>query len=169
MPIPKTRIELTDLVTTNFMKLRGELDRGGPSLGRVACVDDWSVKDVLAVRAWWTANVIDWIETGRRGETPVTPAEGYAWSDTPRLNADIVEAARDESYSSIRARLERGFKRVLATIDALDDDELLGVGVYEWAGKWPVSRWISINTQRQYETAHTFIRRAMREQSREQE
>ena len=29
-------------------------------------------------------------------------------------------------------------------IDALDDRELLEVGVFDWAGKWPISRWISL-------------------------
>jgi hypothetical protein len=52
---------------------------------------------------------------------------------------------------------------VLATIDGLDDTQLLEVGVFEWAGRYPISRWISLNTARQYTTARTFIRRALRE------
>lgn len=163
MAIPKTRAELTDLTRSTFDKLQAELEAAGPRVGSLSCVDDWTVKDLLAVRAWWTENVIDWIETGRRGETPITPAEGYRWNETPRLNADVVKAARRESYRSVRARLELGFERVMRTIDALDDTELLGVGVYSWAGKYPISRWISINTARQYTTARTFIRRALRE------
>lgn len=162
MPIPKTRKELVDLVTTSFTKLREELDNAGPGSADLPCVDDWSVKDVLAVRAWWTESVVDWIEAGQRGESPTTPAPGYRWNETPRLNADLVQAAREESYQTIRARLESGFERVLATIDALDDSELLHVGAFRWAGKWPISRWISINTARQYTTARAFIRQALR-------
>jgi len=162
MPIPKTRDELTELVTTSFAKLRTELDNGGPALAELPCVDNWTVKDLLAVRAWWTHSVVDWIEAGRRGETPTTPAKGYSWKETPRLNADLVQAARHKSYQTIRARLERGVARVLSMIEALDDTELLEVGGFDWAGKWPISRWISINTARQYATARTFIRRALR-------
>jgi hypothetical protein len=162
MPIPKTRKELTELVATSFGKLRTEIDNGGPSLAELPCVDNWSVKDLLAVRAWWTESVVDWIEAGRRGETPTTPAPGYGWRETPRLNTDIVQAARRQSYRTLRTRLERGTARVLATIDALDNTELLEVGVFDWAGNWPISRWISINTARQYATARTFIRRALR-------
>ena len=163
MAIPNTRGELRDLTCSTFEKLRAELEAAGPRAGSLCCVDDWSVKDLLAVRAWWTESVIDWIEAGRRGETPITPAEGYRWNETPRLNADVVKAARRESYRSVRARLERGFERVIRTIDALDDTELLGIGVFAWAGKYAISRWISINTARQYTTARTFIRRALRE------
>lgn len=163
MPIPKTRSELTDLTRSTFDKLMTELDDGGPRLGSRPCVDDWTVKDLLAVRAWWTEHVVDWIEAGKRGERPVTPAAGYRWNETPRLNADVVKATRHESYKSIRKRLELGFERVMSTIDVLDDTELLEVGVFPWAGKYPISRWISLNTARQYTTARTFIRRAPRD------
>ena len=162
MAIPSTRAELTDLVRSTFEKLQAELDAAGPTAGKLPCVDDWTVKDLLAVRAWWTENVIDWVDAGRRGEVPILPAEGYRWSETPRLNADVVKRTRRESYRSIRTRLARGFQRVMHTIDSLDDQELLGVGVFPWAGKYPISRWISINTARQYSTARTFVRRALR-------
>ena len=160
MPIPKSRAELTDLVTASFEKLRTELDELDPTLAENPCVDDWTIRDLLAVRAWWTESVAEWIEAGRRGETPITPAEGYRWHETPRLNAMLVRKARDQSYRTIRQRLERGEKRVLDIIDALDDRELLEVGVFKWAGKWPIARWISLNTARQYTTARTLIRQA---------
>jgi hypothetical protein len=166
MPIPKTRDELTELVESSWEKLRRELDEAGPKVAQLNCVDDWTVKDLLAVRAWWTESVLDWIDAGRRGESPTLPAPGYSWRETPRLNADIVEAARSEPFRAIRDRLEKGFSRVLATIDALDDTELLQVGIFDWADKWPVARWISVNTARQYTTARTFIRRALRERER---
>ena len=132
-------------------------------MGNLPCVDGWTVKDLLAVRVWWTENVVGWIETGRSGEVPITPAAGYKWQETPRLNADIVRAAQRESYRSIRKRLERGFAKVLDLIDELSDTELLEVGTFPWAGKYPISRWISLNTVRQYTTARTFVRRAIRE------
>jgi hypothetical protein len=163
MPIPKTRAELVDLTRTSFEQLSAELDAAAEDLGGLHCVDDWTVKDLLAVRTWWTEHVIGWVEAGRRGENPVTPAEDYKWNETPRLNADIVIAARGESYASIRSRLEKGYAGVMQTIDSLNDRQLLEAGTFEWAGKYPISRWISINTARQYTTARTFIRRALRE------
>jgi len=165
MPIPKTRAELTEQLLSTFGKLQLELDTGGPGLGNTLCIDDWTVKDLLAVRVWWTENVVAWIEMGRAGEIPVTPAQGYKWNETPRLNADIVKASQAEPYPSVQKRLERGFAQVVNLIDELNDRELLEVGIFPWAGKYPVSRWISINTVRQYTTARTFIRRAIRQHS----
>lgn len=165
MPIPSTRAELIDLTRSSFEKLRSELESAGAGLGRLHCVDDWSVKDLLVVRAWWTERVVDWIEAGRQDEAPVTPAEGYSWRETPRLNADVVRAARGDSYAAVRTRLDRGFERAMGTIERLDDRELLDVGVFAWAGNYPLARWISINTARQYTTARTLIRRASRAQN----
>ena len=159
MPIPLTRQELTDAVANSYEKLSAELDRVNPELETAVCVDDWSVKDVLAVREWWTRKIVDWIEAGQQGKTPTTPARGYSWRDTPRLNADICKKCERRSFQATRKRLARGVQRVLATIDALTERELLEPGVFDWAGKWPISRWISINTARQYTTARTYIRR----------
>ena len=163
MPIPKSRADLRESVQTTYVKLAAELDVAGPRAGSLPCVDDWTIKDLLAVRLWWTEQVVAWIEAGRRGETPVTPAEGYRWKETPRLNADIVRRSRRQSYRSIREQLQRGYEQVVSTIDELNDRELLDVGVFAWAGKYPVARWLSINTARQYTTARTFVRRARKD------
>jgi hypothetical protein len=137
------------------------LDKSGDSAGDLPCVDSWSIKDLLAVRAWWSERVVDWIEVGRVGGTLVLPAPGYKWTETPRLNAGIVSVCGPEPYESIRGRLRAAFQRVVAQIDSLTDRELFEVRVFPWAGKWPLSRWLSVNTARQYSTATALIRRAM--------
>ena len=53
MPIPRTRTELVKQITTTYEQLQVELERVGPREARLPCVDDWTVKDLLAVRAWW--------------------------------------------------------------------------------------------------------------------
>jgi hypothetical protein len=162
MPIPKTREELADLLADTYARLAAELDSAGSGVALLPCVDDWTVKELLAVRAWWSEAVVGWIEAGRRGERPVTPAPGFGWSETPRLNREIARASRDEPWASVRGRLEAGYRRAVATVRALDDEELLAVGAFPWAGRWPLARWLSINTARQYTTARTFVRRALR-------
>lgn len=160
--IPDSREHLLEMVQSTYTKLADELAGGGPGLGELHCVDDWNVKDLLAVRAWWTESVVRWIHEGRHADSLDLPAPGYGWSETPRLNNAIVRGARSEPYEEIVARLQRGYRRVLATIDELEDRELLTPGVFPWAGKYPIAGWLSLNTSRQYATARTFIRRAMR-------
>lgn len=163
MPIPKTRPELLTQIETSFQKLCEDLDRLGPQHADRVCVDDWSVRELLAVRAWWTASVVDWVRRGREGEELDLPAPGYGWSETPRLNADIIEEAAGQSYGQLRDRLEDGVARLLSTVADLDDTQLLTVGVFPWAGKWPIARWLSLNTIRQYTTARSYVRKVLRE------
>lgn len=161
--IPSTRAELVRLLTDSWTGLDDEIRRAGPALADIVCVDDWTGRELLAIRAWWSNAVVDWIEAGRRGEHREIPAPGYRWSETPRLNADIAASARTEDWNAILQRLEAGFEAVRRTIASLTDEELLDTGVYAWAGKWPLARWISINTARQFTTARSYIRRALRD------
>jgi hypothetical protein len=162
VPIPKTRSELIKQISSTYEQLQVELERVGPQEAKLLCVDDWSIKDLLAVRVWWVESLLKWIELGKRGQHPLTPAPGYKWKETPRLNADIVHAARKESYRRVRARLDQSHKRTLATIERLSEKELMRKGAFEWTGTLPLFRWISINTARQYTTARTYVRRALR-------
>ncbi|NNF04413.1 MAG: ClbS/DfsB family four-helix bundle protein, partial [Rhodothermales bacterium] len=120
------------------------------------------IKQVLAIRAWWSEKVVEWVVAGRIGLRPDLPAPGFKWNETPRLNTSIALAASEQDFAGVRARLVKAYEHVMALIDELDDRELLEAGVFAWAGKWPVSRWLSINTARQYKTAGDYIRRARR-------
>ena len=163
MPIPTTRLELLHQLHESFDKLDAELVAGGPEVALLPTRTGWTVKELLAVRAWWSKSVVDWIEAGRRGRMPVTPKQGYGWRDTPRLNAEIVSDSKSRSYRSICSSLRRNHTRALTTIGSLDDRQLLSAGVYAWADKWPISRWLSVNTARQYVTARTEVRWALRQ------
>jgi len=163
MPIPKTRAELITQLETSYGKLQSEIEQGGRRLSSVHSIDDWTVKELLSVRAWWTENVVKWVVEWRTGRSPVTPAPGYRWNETPRLNNDIAKRAKRASYVAVCARLDNGFSNVMKLVDTLSDHELLDTGVFPGAGRYPVRRWISINTIRQYTTARSFIRRAVHE------
>jgi len=110
MPTPATRNELVDQVEASFQKLDAELQDVDAELANEICVDDWSIKDLLAVRLWWTRNVLNWIDKGKHGEVPVTPAKGYRWNETPRLNAFIVEKSRGRRFKSIVMDLHRQYQ-----------------------------------------------------------
>jgi len=162
MAIPATRAQLVAAVRESYAKLAEELHDAGARAGSVVCEGEWTVRDVLVVRAWWTERVVSWIESGLAGESVTLPADGYGWADTPKLNDEVVRKARRESYRSVQARLEVGCARVLEVVGGLTDRQLLRVGVFDWSGKWAVLRWVSVNTATQYVSARKMIRRALR-------
>lgn len=162
MPIPTTRQELIDTVSLEVSKLDDELQSGGRQLGNLHCIDEWNVKQLLAIRAWWSGALTDWIHAGLNGESPVTPAPGFSWKQTPELNSKIASRAKKKSYTAILSDLRIQQRRVLGAIDDLDDHQLLERGAFDWAGTMPLIRWIAINSARQYQTARQLIRKAKR-------
>lgn len=163
MPIPQSRTDLIELIRRSSERLFSDLDRVDASTSSLRCTDDWTIRELIAVRVWWTESVLQWIDRGQRGESQELPAPGYSWSETPRLNNDVVEASRGESLEVLRERLAEAVTRVLLRVDSLNDTDLLALHQFEWAGDWPVLRWISVNTATQYASARTLIRRALRD------
>lgn len=165
MPIPKTREELVDSLHETFARLQTELEALPEQAECYLCADEWTIRDLVCVRLWWSQAVLSWIRAGQRGKQPATPAPGFNWSQTPALNEQIIRES-DKGLPELIQDLERTFKSILGVIGELDDTELLTVGVFEWAGKHPISRWVSLNTTRQYTTARTLIRRAVRKHAK---
>ena len=161
--IPKNRIDLIDLIQINFQKLDEELKHSDSEIQNSYIEGDWTVKELLAIRCWWTEAVIKWVKSGQNGRVPVTPTREYSWKETPKLNQEIAANSKSVPYETIRKKLRRSYLNLFKLIDSLDDRELLDKGVFEWAGdSWPISRWISVNTARQYATARSYVRKIKR-------
>ncbi len=163
MAIPKTRDELGSAMETAYAKLCADLDRLTAGQSREVCVDDWTVVDVLTVRTWWGNAVVGWIDAGRRGEVPQTPAPGFGWKDTPRLNAGVIaDAPKRRSWKRVRSDFEASHDAVVAALARLSDAELEAPGQFEWAGRWPVLRWVSVATTTGYASSRKYVRALLR-------
>ncbi|WP_420549082.1 ClbS/DfsB family four-helix bundle protein [Curvivirga sp.] len=160
--IPKNRSHLIELIEGNFAKLSVELDTLTNEDAQLIVEEDISIKDILAVRLWWCEATLMWISVGRDGGTCELPAEEYSWQQTPALNKHIAEQAVTVSIEDLIGDLKQGVKEVLRVIDTLTEAELCDVGMFKWAGKWPVMRWVSVNTSSQFDSARKMIRRAKR-------
>ena len=51
MPIPTSRKQLVEMVESSFKRLDLELRGAGRKIGELECTDNWTIKDLLAVRA----------------------------------------------------------------------------------------------------------------------
>ena len=160
--IPKNRQHLIELVEQNFAKLAQQVRLLDFDNANRVCVDELTIKDILAIRLWWCKAVCDWIEAGRKGIEIALPAEGYTWQQTPALNADIAENSQEIPYNQIIDDLYKVKSEIMRMIDQLDDRELTELNMFSWTDKWPVMRWISVNTSTQFETAAAYIRKALK-------
>ncbi len=161
--IPQNRSHLMELIDGHFDKLLRELEDIDDTSAAAMCDEDFSIKDILAVRVWWSEAVIKWIKAGQQGKTLPIPAKGYSWKETPALNLATAQSSKTKkTYTDIKRKLIASKRKVCKLIESLSDEELTQVGVYEWAGKWPVMRWVSVSTSTQYDGARKLIRKAKR-------
>ena len=165
--IPKSRQHLLELLERNFTRLLDEIDDLDPQDAQLMCDAQFSIKDILAVRRWWADAVVGWVQDGKRGKRLTLPAEGFTWRETPALNLQTARKCRKISYRTTVKRLIASHDKVVALIDSLSDRELTRIGVFQWAGKWPVMRWISVSTASQYDGARKLIRQARKTAQRD--
>ncbi|MEM7101152.1 MAG: ClbS/DfsB family four-helix bundle protein [Pseudomonadota bacterium] len=166
MAIPQTRADLLNQLQPAYAKLHHELQRFDEKTAQNFCVESgtsapaWRVKDLIAVRAWWSESLVQWIARGRCDDrTFELPAPGYGWNETPRLNNDVVQERYTHTFADSLRRLDFAYQEVIELIDLLSDQQLSAKHQFFWAGNYPVCRWISINTTRQYTTARTLLRK----------
>lgn len=160
--IPKSRDDLLELIESRYSKLWLLIENLTEAEGAIMVDDDFAIKDLIALRWWWAEQVILWIKAGQKGRTPITPAEGYTWRETPALNKSLAKTYDSLSLDETRRKLRSSKTKVVKIIHSLSDEELEQQGVYEWAGKWPLMRWISVGTSSQYDGATRQIRKALK-------
>lgn len=160
--IPKNRDHLLELIETRFAKLWELIEPISEDDGTIYVDDDFSIKDIIALRVWWGDSVVKWIAAGQKGKTMAIPAEGYTWRETPALNRALAEEFDHLTLAAARKKLLATKKRLLKKIAELSDKELEQQGVFDWAGKWPVMRWVSVGSSTQYDGATRLIRKALR-------
>lgn len=97
---------------------------------------EWSVKDVLAHVTWWEQHLLRRLRTGH-DDLDVAGADPATATD--RTNAEVFAANRDRPLAGVRADFEASYREVLATIEAMPDDELAPDEVYEAIG-WDTFR-----------------------------
>ena len=88
----------------------------------------------------------------------------------PKSRAELLDYVRS-TFHKLKLELDAAGPQA-SDLHCVDDwrfRDLMAVrawwtqSVVDWAGNYPLSRWISINTARQYTTARTYLRRALRE------
>lgn len=120
----------------------------------------WSVKDILAHLIAWQQMNLSWYASGKRGETPVVPADGISWRETPKLNQRIFDEYKDRGLEEIRSKFNESHRQMLEMVDLVPDDEFVKVGHFNWAGpSWCLSDYARANTASHYRWAGNHIRR----------
>ncbi len=126
-----------------------------------------SIRELIAYQIGWGLRLIDWYETGLKGQLPVMPGDGFTkWSYT-----DIAEHFYKTYQSDTFAAQAKYFERIVRRIIEIAEQEyetgrLDKEDVWKWAtldsGKyWPLSKWIQVNTVAPYKRAIKMLRASL--------
>lgn len=163
MPRPTSKTDLIAQTQTNYAKLQAELDKLSDAEKTAPdVVGVWSVKDVLAHLFAWQQMVLDWYETGKRGETPIVPHPDYNWRQIPDLNQHIYETYRDVRLEDITAQFEASHQKTLQTIESISNAELFTANVYAWTKTTTLGSYFTSATSSHYDWARKEIRRGLK-------
>jgi hypothetical protein len=117
----------------------------------------WSVKDILQHLVDWEQRWIAWYQAGKRGESVVTPEEGYNWRQMGILNEKYRQKYKDCSLGDVLTDFHRSYKQILDVIEKILEEEILTPGIYPWTRKLPLIAWITGNTCEHYKWAIQMI------------
>lgn len=125
-----------------------------------------NIYDLIAYQIGWGKRIICWYERGIKGEVPEMPGEGFSkWNYT----AIAKHFYQKYQYGSLEKQLtvfEEGVSRILEIIQTEQETGNLDrVGVWNWCTlssgkKWPLSKWIRVNTAAPYKRAAQLIKKA---------
>jgi hypothetical protein len=150
---------ILERIQTERRRLEQNLERlGDDQMEIVGVVDEWTVKDLLAHLSDWEQRFIGWFEAGVRGEIPETPAPGIRWEDLDMLNRHIYEKHRGRTLEDVRQEFEESYRRVLAVIEGIPEEEMFAVGKYAWLEGNNLVGVILANTANHYRWAKGCIR-----------
>jgi hypothetical protein len=144
MPEPKTKERMLKRLNDERRRLEAVLAKlSVEDMLLPETMKPYSFKDALAHLAHWEANMLVWIDTSRRGETPAVPEEGYTMKDESGFNLYVLALHKDMSLEQARAYFDETHHRFMAHAELVTDEEMLSPGYFAFTGKSPLYSWYS--------------------------
>lgn len=117
--------------------------------------------DVLTHVHEWHNMCLRWYQEGLK-DTPVMPAPGFKWTESPALNEAIYQRYKDLSPADAKRKLRTSHRKVVKLLESLTERQLLEPGYYAWCGKaskLPLTSFFHPNTSGHYRWSLKKLRR----------
>ena len=158
-------MELLSNLNLAYEKLDGEFDTVETEYERDCGIEgNVSCCDIVAYQIGWGSLLVGWEKLELAGKTPEMPAPGFKWNQLGELANSFYEEQSKKSLQQLRNEFSE-LRQVLTNwINSLSELELFQLKQRRWAGeKWPLVKWIQVNTIAPYRSARTKVRRWKKE------
>lgn len=158
--LPSSKAELLAKFKDAYKSLHAELYELSEIESRVSQLEGGiSICDLLAYQIGWGKLLLGWEQAEQNGERPAMPAKGYKWNQLGALASLFYQTYHPYSFEQLRIEFDKLAHDLIQMIDNMREEELCLLKQRQWAGeKWPLVKWIQVNTIAPYSAARKKIR-----------
>ncbi|MGK6341626.1 ClbS/DfsB family four-helix bundle protein [Chryseobacterium sp. DT-3] len=120
----------------------------------------------ISYQLGWTSLLLRWEADEKNGIEVQTPAPGYKWNNLGGLYESFYKEYGALSLHQQREILKNQVNEIVEWIETLDQETLFVPEQRKWAttpAKWPVWKWIHINTAAPFNNFRTQLRKWKKE------
>jgi hypothetical protein len=161
MPLPTNKNELLSSLQAAYSKIVEEAASIPSGLERCPELEGGiSPCDLIAYQIGWGYLLLSWDELESRGKAVEMPAPGYKWNQLGLLANSFYGEQHEQTLKQLLDQFDELAEKIRLFIESKSEDTLFGIGKRRWAGqKWPIAKWIQVNTVAPYGSARTKLRR----------
>lgn len=123
---------------------------------------DKSPSQNLSYQLGWLNLILEWEQAEKQGIDVKTPTPDYKWNQLGGLYQSFYKKYGNIALKKQVEELNVLVEKFIVWIDSLSETEIFEVGQRKWAtttARWPLCRWIDINTVSPFSTFRTKIRK----------
>lgn len=120
----------------------------------------------ISYQIGWTRLLLQWEADEKKGIEVKTPTPDYKWNNLKGLYQSFYNQYGSYSLAEQRELLKKQVNEIIEWIEKLDDTILFEPEQRKWAttpAKWPVWKWIHINTVAPFKNFRTQLRKWKKE------
>lgn len=119
-----------------------------------------SVCDVIAYQIGWGKLLLGWELAEKNQEILSMPDKGYKWNQLTALAHSFYDTYKNFTLAQLLGEYKKVVQEIQAMISSMSEEELFTLQKRQWAGdKWPISKWVQVNTIAPYTAARRKIRK----------
>lgn len=124
---------------------------------------DKTPAQMIAYQLGWLNLVLQWELQEKSGRKVITPTEKYKWNKLGELYQDFYNQYNNYSLKELIELFGNRVNIFVKWVDSLNDEELYKQDKRQWASstpsRWPVWKWIHINTVAPFKNFRVKIRK----------
>lgn len=124
---------------------------------------DRSPMQMIAYQLGWLHLLMKWDADEREGKEVITPSSGYKWNMLGSLYESFYIEYEKYSLQELKVSFQNTVDEILTWVNTFTEHELFEQDTRKWASstpsRWPVWKWIHINTVAPFTSFRSKIRK----------